>query len=43
MKRQLDAAVKSLDAAKAKVAQARKRYDEALSGVDRAFEKPPAK
>jgi hypothetical protein len=43
MKRQLDAAKKALDAAKAKEAQARKRYDEALGGVDKAFQKPPAK
>ena len=42
-KRQLDAAKKALDAARAKEAQASKRYDEALNGVDRAFEKPPAK
>lgn len=41
-KRQLDAAKKTLDAARAREAQARKRYDEALAGVDRAFEKPPA-
>lgn len=43
MKRQLDAAKKTLDAARSKVAQARKRYDEALGGVDSAFQKPPAK
>jgi len=43
MKRQLDAAKKALDAARSKVAQARKRYDEALGGVDSAFQKPPAK
>ncbi len=43
MKRQLDAAKKALDAAKAKEAQARRRYDEALKGVDRAFETPSAK
>jgi len=43
MKRQLDAAKKALDAARSKVAQARKRYDEALGGVDNAFQKPPAK
>lgn len=42
LKRQLDAARKALEAARAKEAQARKRYDEALAGVDRAFEKPPA-
>lgn len=43
MKGQLDAAKKSLDAARSKEAAARKRYDEALGGVDRAFQKPPAK
>jgi hypothetical protein len=43
MKRQLDAAKKALDAARSKVAQERKRYDEALGGVDKAFQKPPAK
>lgn len=43
MKRQLDAAKKALDAARSKEAQARKRYDEALGGVDGAFQKPPAK
>ena len=43
MKGQLDAAKKALDAAKSKEALARKRYDEALGGVDRAFQKPPAK
>lgn len=42
-KRQLDAAKKALDAAKAKEAQAQKRYDEALGGVDRAFQAQPAK
>jgi len=42
-RRQLEAATKALDAAKAREAQARKRYDQALTGVDRAFEKPPAK
>jgi predicted nucleic acid-binding Zn-ribbon protein len=42
LKRQLDAARKALDAARAKEARARKRYDEALAGVDRAFENPPA-
>ena len=43
MKRQLDAAKKALDAARSKEAQARKRYDEALGGVDSAFQKPPVK
>ena len=43
MKRQLEAAKKALDAARSKVAQARKRYDEALGGVDSAFQKPAAK
>ena len=43
LKRQLDAAKKALDAAKSKEAQARKRYDEALGSVDRAFQTPPAK
>lgn len=42
-KRQLDAAKKALDAARAKEAQARKTYDAALTGVDQAFQKPPAK
>lgn len=42
-KRQLDAAKKSLDAARSKEALAQKRYEEALGGVDRAFESPPAK
>jgi biopolymer transport protein ExbB/TolQ len=41
-KRQLDAAKKALDAAKAKEAQLRKRYEQALTEVDRAFEKPLA-
>lgn len=40
MKRQLDAAKTALDAARSKEALARKRYDEALGGVDRAFQKP---
>ena len=40
-KRQLDAAKKALDGAKAKEAQARKRYEQALTEVDRAFEKAP--
>ena len=43
MKRQLDAARTALDAARQKEAQARKRYDETLSGVGQAFQKPPAK
>ena len=43
MKRQLDAATKALAAAKEKEARARKAYDEALGGVDKAFQKPPAK
>lgn len=42
-KRQMDAAKKSLDTARAKEAQARLRYEKALTGVDQAFEKPPAK
>jgi septal ring factor EnvC (AmiA/AmiB activator) len=42
-KQKLDAAKKALDAARTKEAQAQKRYDDALSGVDRAFEAPPAK
>jgi biopolymer transport protein ExbB/TolQ len=42
-RQQLDAAKKAHEAAKAKEAQARKRYDQALAGVDRAFEKPPVK
>ena len=42
-RQQLATAKKSLGVAQAKVAQARKRYDEALSGVDQAFQKPPAK
>jgi predicted nucleic acid-binding Zn-ribbon protein len=41
LKRQLDAARKVLEAARAKEVQARKRYDAALSSVDRAFEKTP--
>jgi len=43
MKRQLDAASKALAAAKAREARTRKAYDEALGGVDKAFQKPPAK
>jgi biopolymer transport protein ExbB/TolQ len=42
-RRQLEAAKKAFDAAKAREADARKRYDQALTSVDRAFEKPPAK
>lgn len=42
MKRQLDAAKKALDAAKSREALARKRYEEALGSVDRAFQKTPA-
>lgn len=42
-RRELDAAKKALDAAKAKEARTRKSYDEALSGVDQAWQKPPAK
>ncbi|MBI2294985.1 MAG: hypothetical protein HYU76_02840 [Betaproteobacteria bacterium] len=42
-KRELEAAKKALDAARAKEAQARKAYDEALTGVDKAWQKPPAK
>ena len=43
MTRQVDAAKKALDAARSREAQARKRYDEALGGVDKAFQKPQAK
>lgn len=43
LKRQLDAAKKALDAAKSREAQARKRYDDALGAVDRAFQTPPAR
>jgi len=43
MKRQLDAAKQALDAARQKEAQTRKRYEAALSDVDKAFQKPPAK
>ena len=42
MKRQLDAAKKPLDAARQKEVLARKRYDEALIGVEQAFKEPPA-
>lgn len=42
-RRELDAAKKALDAARAKEARTRKSYDEALSGVDKAWQKPPAK
>jgi septal ring factor EnvC (AmiA/AmiB activator) len=43
VKRQFDAANKALEAAKAKEATARKAYDEALGGVDQAFQRPPVK
>lgn len=43
MKPQLDGAKKALDAARQKEARARKTYDEALDGVDRARQPPPAK
>jgi hypothetical protein len=42
LKRQLDAARKALEAAKTRESAARKRYEEALAAVDRAFGKPPA-
>jgi len=42
-KKQLDAAGKTLDAAKAKVARARKTYDDALTAVEQAWQKPGAK
>jgi biopolymer transport protein ExbB/TolQ len=42
-KRKLDAASKGLGAARAREARARKTYDAALGGVDKAFQKPPAK
>jgi chromosome segregation ATPase len=38
-RQQLEAARKTLSAAQAKVAQARQRYDEAVSGVDKVFKK----
>jgi hypothetical protein len=38
LKRQLDAAMKTLDTARANEARARKRYDDALKAVDRAFQ-----
>ena len=38
-KRQLETARKGLAAAQTKVSQARKRYDDAVSGVDQAFRK----
>jgi Skp family chaperone for outer membrane proteins len=41
-KQELDAARKALEAARAKEARTRKRYDEALADVDQAFGKPPA-
>ena len=40
---QLDAAKKALDAARQKEVLARKRYDEALNSVDRAFKESPDK
>ncbi|MGH9650924.1 MAG: hypothetical protein ACRD3I_10695, partial [Terriglobales bacterium] len=43
MKRQLDGAKTALDTARAREVQARKAYDEALDGVDRARRPPPAK
>ena len=43
MKRQLDAAKKALDAARQIEVLARKRYDEALNSVDRAFKESPDK
>lgn len=43
MKQQLDGAKKALDAARQKEAQARKAYDEALTDVERARQRPPAK
>lgn len=43
LKRQAEAAKKALDEAKAKEARARQRYDEALGGVDKAWQPPPAK
>ena len=42
-KRQLETARKALAAAQAKVAQAHKRYDDAVTGVDQALKKPPVK
>lgn len=42
-RRELDTAKKALNAARAKEARARKSYEEALSGVDQAWQKPPAK
>jgi hypothetical protein len=41
--RQLETAKKALTAAQAKAAQARKRYDEAVSAVDQALGKPVPK
>lgn len=41
--RQLDAAKKAFDGARAREAKARKDYDDALTAVDKAFGKPPAK
>ena len=42
-KRQLETAKKAHAAAQAKMAQARKRYDDAVTAVDQAVRKPPAK
>jgi len=42
-KMQLDASRRALEAARSNEAQARKRYDEALGGVERAFQESPAK
>jgi predicted nucleic acid-binding Zn-ribbon protein len=41
--RELEAAKRALEAARAKEVQARRRYDEALGGVDKAFQQPPVK
>ena len=38
-RRQLETTQKALDAAQGKVAQARKRYDEAVSGVEQVLQK----
>ena len=38
-RRELETARKALDAAQAKVAQARKRYEDAVSEVDQAFQR----
>jgi len=42
-KKQLDAAKKAADAAQAKVAQAHKRHENALTGVEQVWPKPAAK